>query len=66
MLQGRRIGVSEGDSIAVLCIDKPTGVVHGIAYYQSPGSDVQPLVQCVNHVAFVPIYALLKNLFRFE
>jgi len=49
-LQGKKVAVLVGNSIAVLCSDDQKRVVHGLAWNECSGESLQPLIDRVNQI----------------
>ena len=58
VLQGKKVAVLEGDSVAVVCYDSSKKIVQGMLYREEAGSSLQRLVQCLHDIEIVPINIL--------
>lgn len=60
VLQGEKVAVLEGDSVAVVCYDSSRKNVHGMLYWKESGDSLHRLIQClhVNDIEIVPMKRL--------
>ena len=61
-LQGKMVAICEGDSVAVICCDDRSNLMHGVAYHEASKS-MQALVESIDQMQIVSNFGSLQPLY---
>ena len=53
VLQGKKIAIIEGDSVAVACCDNAKRIMHGLVYHEASIGNLQELLDRLNDIQIV-------------